>query len=428
MEVKAILQADSTFLATRIKVEDENYQHIEITAAIDTIYDHTVVVAGIEFQTDSNTVILDENHDPITINDLEIGMIVEVYGILLDDGSYYATKIEVEDLWSNTVEFEGTLDAISDTMGQVGNWQFYIDAATVIISESGDTVDVTYLTVGMHVEVRAEVQSDSSLLATRIKVDSPGDAAIIGTINGITGNSLVMGNLNIELNNVTFITDLANRQTDFTELETGLVVKAKVTQLQNGVYVASRIKISENPNVVKSTGTVITVGPDFIVISQPSYQINSETIVLTSDYKPMDYSNIHPGDEVTVWADVSAAGDPLALQIKKSADTVTNSDDGSLSVVKEYTLYQNFPNPFNPSTTIRFTLPQEAFVTLKVYNIVGEEVATLVNNNLTQGMHSVQFNASNLASGVYLYRLQVNTPGTGSGAGFVQVKKMLLIK
>jgi hypothetical protein len=93
-----------------------------------------------------------------------------------------------------------------------------------------------------------------------------------------------------------------------------------------------------------------------------------------------------------------------------------------------YELLQNYPNPFNPSTTIKFEIPKDGLVTLKIYDILGAEVATLVNEEKSVGRYEVNFNASNLASGVYVYRLQVNDPSAGSGQSFVNVKKMVLLK
>ncbi len=85
-----------------------------------------------------------------------------------------------------------------------------------------------------------------------------------------------------------------------------------------------------------------------------------------------------------------------------------------------YSLDQNYPNPFNPSTTINFTIPNSEFVTLKVFNILGSEVATLVNENLTAGAYRFSFEAANLASGVYLYEL--------TAGNFREIKKMNLLK
>lgn len=90
------------------------------------------------------------------------------------------------------------------------------------------------------------------------------------------------------------------------------------------------------------------------------------------------------------------------------------------AVPTTYALQQNYPNPFNPSTTIKFSIPKAGNVKLVVYDILGKEVSTLVNNFLNAGEYNFQFNASNLASGIYLYRLETNN--------FVKTNKMLLMK
>jgi hypothetical protein len=90
------------------------------------------------------------------------------------------------------------------------------------------------------------------------------------------------------------------------------------------------------------------------------------------------------------------------------------------AIPAEYSLTQNFPNPFNPATTIKYSLPVGSQVSLKVYNVVGQEVLTMVNSFQGTGSYSVRFDASNLASGLYLYRL--------SAGNYTQVKTMLLIK
>ncbi|MFI5252131.1 MAG: T9SS type A sorting domain-containing protein [Bacteroidota bacterium] len=100
---------------------------------------------------------------------------------------------------------------------------------------------------------------------------------------------------------------------------------------------------------------------------------------------------------------------------------------------QQYKLYQNYPNPFNPTTNIQFDLPQMSTVTLKVYNILGQEVATLLDHTqYDAGVQTVPFNASNYASGVYFYRLitssTTNADGEVVGSQFVKVGKMLLIK
>ncbi len=90
-----------------------------------------------------------------------------------------------------------------------------------------------------------------------------------------------------------------------------------------------------------------------------------------------------------------------------------------------FTLDQNYPNPFNPSTQIAFRLAVDSKVSLKVFNVLGQEVATLVNTNLVAGGHSINFDASALNSGVYLYRIEA---AGIDGSNFVDIKKMILTK
>jgi hypothetical protein len=86
----------------------------------------------------------------------------------------------------------------------------------------------------------------------------------------------------------------------------------------------------------------------------------------------------------------------------------------------KFELGQNYPNPFNPNTTIEYSIPKQSRVTIKVYSLLGKEVASLVNENKPAGNYSVEFNASGLSSGIYFYRLQMNDQ--------ILVKKLTLLK
>jgi len=86
----------------------------------------------------------------------------------------------------------------------------------------------------------------------------------------------------------------------------------------------------------------------------------------------------------------------------------------------EFKLSQNYPNPFNPSTIIKFAIPQSEFVTMKVYDVLGKEVSTIINKNLTSGSYEVNFDASGLAAGMYIYQIKAGN--------FVSAKKMMLLK
>ena len=111
----------------------------------------------------------------------------------------------------------------------------------------------------------------------------------------------------------------------------------------------------------------------------------------------------------------------------KYSQTLTNLEENSFDQNYSYFIQQNYPNPFNPSTTIKFSLPKVSMVTLKVYNIVGEEVATLLNEEKDGGIHSVNFDAGKLSSGVYFYKIRAVPLGNQAGS-FTSTKKMLLLK
>jgi len=142
------------------------------------------------------------------------------------------------------------------------------------------------------------------------------------------------------------------------------------------------------------------VDPDEVVEMEKYYNL----IEMTGD---TTFTDIAPPSENGYWYFVTAVSrnniesDPTA----SSEGGIVVSNEEELVEVEQFTLAQNYPNPFNPSTEISFSLAEAGFTSLKVYDMLGREVSTLVNDNLTSGLHSVSFNASNLASGIYIYRL-----------------------
>ncbi|MBI2427409.1 MAG: T9SS type A sorting domain-containing protein [Ignavibacteriales bacterium] len=106
--------------------------------------------------------------------------------------------------------------------------------------------------------------------------------------------------------------------------------------------------------------------------------------------------------------------------------TGVESEGGSIPTV--YSLSQNYPNPFNPTTTIKFGLPEASMVSLKIYDVLGREVATLINGELSANYYNYQWNAAGLSSGTYIYRIVATSANGNAKQNFVQVKKLMLQK
>jgi len=111
-----------------------------------------------------------------------------------------------------------------------------------------------------------------------------------------------------------------------------------------------------------------------------------------------------------------------------SLQIIVGVEEELFEIPTEFTLSQNFPNPFNPSTKIKYSVPQSSQVVIKVFDVLGNEIETLVNEYKPAGRYEVEFSAAALPSGVYFYQLQAGDPSTSSGQGYTAVKKMLLIK
>ena len=147
-----------------------------------------------------------------------------------------------------------------------------------------------------------------------------------------------------------------------------------------------------------------------------------------------DNFTFNPGDtQVVVMAQMMAKGSNnknSVTKLKQLSDNVYNSFKGgnisigiipgSSEAVTSFSLSQNYPNPFNPVTTIKFQIPENTFASLKIYDVSGKEISTIVNENLSRGEYEYLWNANNFPSGIYFYRLETES--------FTQTRKMILVK
>ncbi len=191
-----------------------------------------------------------------------------------------------------------------------------------------------------------------------------------------------------------------------------------------GLYLDDSGESSISFNIPMDSKGVAWMETDFIL-----YYYNFESSSLNSyDLSSYFTDNLNTGyrvklsrKNIIIQALSAVPSEKLGTYLFKLSDIATGVEDDNKSLLPvKFSLSQNYPNPFNPTTIINFQIPKFSLVTLKIYDILGREIRTLVNENRPAGNYKINFNAENLSSGIYLYRIIVDD--------FIQTKKMILLK
>jgi hypothetical protein len=214
--------------------------------------------------------------------------------------------------------------------------------------------------------------------------------------------------------------DILSYATRFSSGETGVVIVNKNTTEQ--VISINSAGVGNNYYIYSFTG-----GTDNAPFSQNVY-INGNG---PDEYQWGPYNDLLsiPANKYTIENEIKFTSPGNSVQfilLERGNNVVTSVDEKTPAAINEFTLHQNYPNPFNPSTKISFSIKKTGLVKLNVYNLLGQHVATMVKEKLNAGVYERTFNASNLPSGLYLYKLVVDSFGE-AGKNFL-VNKMMLLK
>jgi hypothetical protein len=190
----------------------------------------------------------------------------------------------------------------------------------------------------------------------------------------------------------------------------------------DGEYINYKVQLVDN-----TTGEVLGTFNDItynmknsLCTGQATYRLNTESIG-SRTVKLILKSEDNVDAKYSLVNNIEMEDSSISMHKKNSQEVSIDK----LNKITTYGLSQNYPNPFNPTTVINYQIPKDGVVTVKVYDVLGNEVATLVNGYKTTGQYSVSFDGSKLSSGVYFYQLRVN--GVAS-ANYVKTKKMMLLK
>ncbi|MCL5020335.1 MAG: T9SS type A sorting domain-containing protein [Bacteroidetes bacterium] len=292
-------------------------------------------------------------------------------------------------------------------------------------------------------------QDLGNLIVKSKRAKSPGDGVLTNPADVVVGRGCIInkgraafiyrfGDLNVDGQNVGFVN--APGSNDYHKISNvDSVLETQPFELQPG----SKVVFSQRSGFVDSAAAVEALGDNgYIGYSVEVVDAATNKVIGTIRNVDMKASNLHgfrstsyqlspdgiSGQNVRIRIAVSTNLDSAAIALTKSytlENTALQSGTQSISlqsltVIKDFTLNQNYPNPFNPTTVISYSIPKAVHVSLKIYDVLGREVETLVNDNQNVGRYEVQFDGRRFASGVYFYRLVAGS--------HVITKKMLMLK
>ncbi len=426
------------FFVLVIKIEDLDDQEFELVGRIEAVGGDTLVVSGLTFRVDHATTIEDAWGRPLTLADLQVGMLVKVEAQVQPDGTLLATKIKVRKAFHPVVDVQGPIEALTDSTVTVGGIVFRWRRGFFVygIGDEGQPGSLSDLEVGMVVRVRGVLHPDGTYWAMLIRVSSDADAqkvAFKGTIEALGPDSLIVAGVTVFVDASTQVFAPDGTPITLADLQTGQII-AVTAAIQPGMgLVALEIRIED---FVAVTGQADSVRADAVIVQQVTFLVDAQTVVVDAQQRPIAWSDVQAGQQVVVYGRRPAAAGKTGEGISSTtytADYVTVLGTPSTTSAETpempgtFELGPSYPNPFRQQTTIRFTLgsttPQP--VTLEIYNVLGQRVRTLVQGMLSPGQHEVIWDATDeagrpAASGLYLYRLRVGNQ--------VQTRSMVLMR
>ncbi len=426
VEIKGFGQVDGSVRAVRIHQEDEGEDEVELTGFVEAIDASSVTVSGIVFQVDDNTSVLDNSRQQISFSSIVVGMVIEIRGVIGVNGALRATDIKVEDYLEDEVEVRSTIDTVSADEIVVLGRPFALTDATQFFDASGNASSLSQLAAGNIVEVEATIEPGNLFIALRVKLenDNPDRVKVVGPADSIGVNAIFVAGIELAIDGSTEYLDADKNQTSLDAISAGQTLRVEGARQDPAAPLASLVEIKKLARVI---GSITSIAGDNLVVAGASFTTESNTLYLGFANTPLTYQDLKVGQQVEISSEVGASAS-LVSRIKVLGDigaSATHIETAQTEVPMEFTLHGNYPNPFNPTTSISFDLVNQGQATLIVYNVLGQVVRTLVDGQLTAGSYNVSWDGRDhageqVASGLYLYRLQIENRS--------QTRTMTLVK
>lgn len=352
VEVHANLGSDSSFVATRIKVEDDSNDEVELYGFIEALTPNSITVLGVTFSVNDSTLVRDDLNNLISFSALQVGMFVEIRGVRLLDGSLFATNIKLEDFGNDEIELRGLITALGADNLTVSGVTFYVTGSTVILDRNNVSIPFSQLAAGMIVEVRADLQN-GRWVATKIHIEDGIDriVEIRGRIERLLPAGFLMLGREVRVINTTIFLNELNQPITFADLRTNDFVEVRAQLLTDSILVALRVKREDNTGVeVEFTGSINVLSLTSITVGNITVRVDGATVYLDHNNQPSKITDLHLGMVVEVKAVRQGDGSLLATRVKAEQRLALN---GVISQVLGNQLsIQGLPLQLTSGTTI----------------------------------------------------------------------------
>jgi len=380
-------------------------------------------------------------------------------GVKLNNGSYadiVIIKLDIngDELWKKYYSNGVNSDIFSKDIAVDSSGNIYVLASSIINDGSSKAMLLKYNSNGdliwdkaiknstqPNIEaVNIKLYNDSEWISLKMDnkifilgFDSLGNK-IIETVRTTTATNLGLsidkaGNIYEISTDIIFKNNPEGFTMSFIDLSkfNGVTFSNYFIDKNNNIYLVGKleqfyiVKLNQNLEILSAFETSFQDPPNEHYESSVPYGITA-----SSEF------GLFISGELSIWDSLNFNSYKEQVSVKYSQ--LPTDVEKIYGIPSNYSLSQNYPNPFNPATRIKYSIPMAALsgvevqqVTLKVYDVLGKEIATLVNKKQSVGSYEVEFQANELPSGVYFYRLQVS-PSSSSGQGFVETKKMVVLR
>ncbi|MEZ4703282.1 MAG: DUF5666 domain-containing protein [Rhodothermales bacterium] len=425
VEIKGFRQADGSVRAVRIHREDRGEDEVELTGLVEAIEGTSLVVAGLTFETNDRTLILDNDRLPIAFADLVVGLVVEIRADVQPDGRLLATDIKIEDRIEDEVEVRGLVDSASDSVMVILGQSFHILPSTVFVDNAGAPSALSAFSAGDIAEIEATLQPGGLIVALHVQKENgdPDRVVVRGPVTAVGDASVTVIGIELAWDGDTQFFDRDNNATDVSAIQAGQGVKATATRRDGDLPLASVVEIK---STVVMAGTLTAVDGAQITMAGATFQVSPTALVLGRFNAVVADAQLEVGQLVEVSAtQENGVAVVSTVRLIGAAVTVGTAIEEGRDVPSAFTLHGNYPNPFNPTTNLVFDLSASARVDVQVFDLLGRQVMALPAEAFDAGAsHQIQIDAAHLASGMYLYRLTA----TSASGPIVQTGRMLLMK